>query len=228
MKYIIISLILLTSSMLSFAQSTIGIYQIKSGYVAYELTGSTTGTKKLWWDDYGIKTRTEIQSTTTTKIMGIKQTSHTNTIEIKNGNTLWVIDKEKMTGQETSLEGLVDYSEFEKMSEREKEAFAEALLDSLGGEKLAPEMFLGCMCDVISLWGAKVWTCQSVPLKTETNVMGIKANETATEFKKDIPVPASKFEKMPGVSYTQQGNYMNMLNQLLDENSGEYPDEEEE
>jgi len=133
-----------------------------------------------------------------------------------------------MTGQETSLEGLVDYSEFEKMSEREKEAFAEALLDSLGGEKLAPEMFLGCMCDVISLWGAKVWTCQSVPLKTETNVMGIKANETATEFKKDITVPASKFEKMPGVSYTQQGNYMNMLNQLLDENSGEYPDEEDE
>lgn len=228
MKYTIISLILLFSSSVSFAQSTISIYQIKSGYVAYELTGNTTGTKKLWWDDYGIKTRTEIQSTSTTKIMGMKQVNHTNSVEIKNGNTLWVIDKEKMTGQETSLEGLVDYSEFEKMSEREKEAFAEALLDSLGGEKLAPEMFLGCMCDVITLWGAKVWTCQSVPLKTETNVMGIKANETATEFKKDIAVSAAKFEKMPGVTYTQQGNYMNMLDQLLDENPGGYPDEEDE
>jgi len=228
MKYTIISLILLFSSTFSFAQSTISIYQIKSGYVAYELSGNTTETKKLWWDYYGIKTRTETHSTSTIKIMGMKQVKQTNSVEIKNGATHWTIDLATMTGQETSMEGLVDYSEIEKMTEREKEAFAEALLDSLGGEKLAPEMFLGCMCDVISLWGSKVWTCQSVPLKMETNVMGIKATETATEFKKNIAVSAAKFEKMPGVTYSQQGNYMNMLDQLLDENPNEYPDKEEE
>jgi hypothetical protein len=229
MKTQIISLLFILSSSFSFAQkATQNIYQIKSGYVKYELKGNAVGTKELWWDDYGAKTRTETHSTSTTKLFGITNETHTNSIEIKNGTTFWTVDLDKKTGQESNMEGFHDYSAFDEMTEAEKEAYAEAMLDSLGGEKLPSEMFLGCKCDVVALWGSKIWTCKNVPLKSETEVMGLTNYETATDFKKNIPVPASKFEKPEGVEFTEHGNYFDMLDQFMDENpeGGDYEDDE--
>jgi hypothetical protein len=228
MKNIIITLMILLSNTFCFAQATQNIYQIKSGYVKYELKGNAVGTKELWWDDYGAKTRTEIHSSSTTKIFGMTSETKTNKIEIKNGTTFWTVDLDKMTGQETSVEGFIDYSAYDEMTEAEKEAYAQATLDSLGGEKLPSEMFLGCKCDVVALWGSKIWTCKNVPLKSETEVMGLTNYETATDFKKNIPVPASKFEKPEGLEFTESENYFDMLDQFMDENpeGGDYEDDE--
>ncbi|MDA3912506.1 MAG: hypothetical protein PF448_14220 [Bacteroidales bacterium] len=217
MKTHIICLLILLSSTLCFSQATQNIYQIKSGYVKYELTGNAEGTKKLWWDDYGAKTRTETQSTSTTKIFGMTSETQTNKVEIKVGTSYWTVDLNKMTGQEGNTEGFVDYSAYDEMTEAEKEAYAEAMLDSLGGEKLPSEMFLGCKCDVILLWGSKIWSCKNVPLKSEISLMGINTYETATEFKKNIPVSSSKFEKPAGVEFTQQGNSFDMFDQYMDQ-----------
>ncbi|MEA1874979.1 MAG: hypothetical protein U9N51_11230 [Bacteroidota bacterium] len=212
MKTLTITFLILLNSTFCFAQKTTqAIYQIKSGYVKYELKGNAVGTKELWWGDYGAKTRTETQSTSTTKMFGITSETHTNKVEIKVGTSYWTVDLNNMTGQEGNTEGYVDYSAYDEMTEAEKEAYAEAMLDSLGGEKLPSEMFLGCKCDVVTLWGSKVWTCKNVLLKSEAEIMGIKNYETATEFKKNIPVPASKFEKPEGIEFTQQANSFDMF-----------------
>jgi hypothetical protein len=228
MKNILIILAITIATLTANAQATQTIYQIKSGYVKYELKGNAVGTKELWWDDYGAKTRTETQSTSTTKMFGMTSETKTNSVEIKNGTVLWSIDLNSMTGQESNMEGYLDYSAFDEMTEAEKEEYAQAMLDSLGGEKLPSEMFLGCMCDVITIWGSKIWTCKNVPLKSETNVMGLTNYETATDFKKNIPVPSSKFEKPEGVEFTVHENYFDMLDQFMDENpeGGEYDDDE--
>lgn len=225
MKTVTLSMAIILAVITANSQVTKEIYGIKSGYVEYELSGNATGTKRLWWDDYGAKTRTEIESKLVTKMFGISQETITNSVEIKNGNTYWTVDLNDMTGQETSTEDFFDYSEFDEMTEAEKEDYAKAMLEDLGGEKLPSEMFLGCQCDVISLWGSKIWTCKSVPLKIESNVMGITSIETALIFKRNIPVPASKFEKIEGVEYIDQGEYFDMLDQYLDE---DYEDSDED
>ena len=217
MKLKIICTIVLMSATVCFAQSNQKIYHLKSGYVEYEISGNAEGTKKLWWDDYGAKTRTEIESTSKTKIFGMTQENITNSVEIKNGTTFWTVDLNTMTGQESSLEGLINYSDFEEMSEKEMEEYAKAIIDSLGGQKLPSEMILGCQCDVFSLWGTKIWNCKSVTLKSETNIMGLTSIETATVFKKNIPVATSKFEKIAGVEYTQHGNYLDMIELFMGE-----------
>jgi hypothetical protein len=229
MKNLIICTIVLMSATVCLAQSQQKLYHLKSGYVEYDLSGNAEGKKKLWWDDYGAKTRTEIESTSTTKIFGVTQENITNSVEIKNGTNFWTVDLNTMTGEESSMEGLIDYSDFEEMSEKEIEEYSQAVLDSLGGEKLPSEMILGCQCDVYSLWGAKVWNCKSVTLKSETNLMGMSSIETATVFKKNIPVDASKFEKIKGVEYTQLGNYLDMLDQFMDDDlDDDYYDDEED
>jgi hypothetical protein len=223
MKTVILSVAIILAVITANSQVTKEIYGVKSGYVEYELSGNAEGTKKLWWDNYGAKTRTEIQSKVITKMFGITQETITNSVEIKNGDTYCTVDLNEMTGQESSIEELMDYSEYEEMTDKEKEDFAQAMLDNLGGEKLPSEIFLGCQCDVISLWGSKIWTYKSVPLKIESNVMGIINNETATVFEKNITVHASKFDKPEGIEYTQIGNYMDMLDQYDDY---EYYDED--
>ena len=44
------------------AQDQLKKYAIKSGHIEYELTGSTTGTKTVWWDNYGDKLFEETKS----------------------------------------------------------------------------------------------------------------------------------------------------------------------
>ena len=55
-----------------FAQAKAQRYAVKSGYIEYKLGGNTSGTKKVWWDDWGNKTRTEEKSTSETVILGKK------------------------------------------------------------------------------------------------------------------------------------------------------------
>ncbi|MDD2635339.1 MAG: hypothetical protein PHW82_07555 [Bacteroidales bacterium] len=223
-KQLIVGILLVTAVSLN-AQVTRNMYGFKSGHVEYELTGTTTGTKSLWWDDYGAKSRTETNAVTVVKVFGMKNETKTNTVSVINGETYWSVNLDDKTGQEGSLTYMLGYTEVDDMTKAEKEQFANQMIDSLGGERLGTEKVLGCDCEIISMIGTKAWNCEGVVLKMEAEALGIVANETAISFEKNINISASKFEKIPGITYSNNDENMKMMQQLLE---GEYEDEYED
>lgn len=203
MKKIILSLACIFLVGMLFAQEDIDRYIVKSGYIEYELTGSTKGTKKIWWDDYGDKEREEIKSVSEVKMFGMVQKEEVHSIHISDGNKYWdinLLDGTAVTGTNSYYDA-VDFSE--DMTDAEKKKFEDDMLNAFGGEKLAPENFLGYKCEVIEVMGAKSWIYKTVVLKSTVNLMGIEVNETALKFDEDISIPASKFEPPTDVEFVK-------------------------
>lgn len=203
-KITLLAIILLTFSALS-AQQKYQHYTIKSGYIEYKVTGNSTGTKKLWWDNFGNMSRTESNIITVTKIFGMTNETKEERISVTKKNQFWdadLVEKVYQTGIYDIEENLAFY---ENMTEAEKRAFEKKMLDQYGGSIVGKESILGYECDIVSVMGAKSWVYKGFVLKTEASIMGITITETAVKFEQNIAVPASKFEPYPGVKYEDIG-----------------------
>lgn len=210
MKRILLSLSIAIFAIAAIAQETdYKQFAIKSGYVEYELTGNTAGTKKFWWDNYGEKSRTEIKSTTTIKIFGRTSKEEQHSISVTNGTTNYTWDLIKGTAYKTSNEEYVDMGKelTEGMTEAEIEQMGQDIIDALGGERLGTEKILGKECEVLKIMMAKVWIYKGVPLKSEAKALGISANEIAIEIKENIRIPASTFEPDKGIDFQTIDEY---------------------
>jgi hypothetical protein len=196
MKQIFILFSLVLISTISYTQDNqANRFVVKSGYVEYELTGSITGTKKFWWDNYGDRTRTEIKSTSVIKMFGTTTKEEQHTITITDENTIYSQDLIEGTAYKSSNE---EYDEVtqemtEDMTDAEIEQMGNEILESLGGERLGTEKVLGKDCEVIKVMMAKVWMYKGIPLKSEAKVMRIETNETAVKFDENISIPSSTF-----------------------------------
>lgn len=177
-------------------------YAVKSGYIKYQLGGSTKGTKELWWDDYGRKTCETEKSTTTTKMFGIKNTEekHSTTVIIK--DKFWVADYIDNLGSKGTVPMYNEGQEIVgQMTEKEQEEFADEVLAGMGGKKIGTESLKGYQCDVIKLMGIKLWIYKGLILKSEGKILGIETNEMFVEFNPNSNVVASKFNPPSGVEY---------------------------
>lgn len=184
------------------AQQKVQQYTIKSGYVEYKLTGNTSGTKKIWWDNFGEKSRTETQSETITKIFGIKNVDKTHTVEILVKDKYWTANLEDQSGHKGTLPFYkASRMLVENMTKKEQEEFANKTINALGGERLRSENFMGKTCDVIKVMGAKIWIYKGITLKTEAKILGMVSNETAIKFQANQAVSASKFAPVSNISY---------------------------
>lgn len=187
------------------AQQKYQHYTIKSGYIEYKVTGNSTGTKKMWWDNYGNMSRTESNVVTVTKIFGMTNETKEERISVTKKNQFWdanLVEKTYQTGIYDIEENLAFY---QNMTEAEKRAFEKQMLDQYGGSIVGKETILGYECDIVSVMGAKSWVYKGFVLKTEASIMGITIVETAIKFDQNIAVPASKFEPYPGVQYEDIG-----------------------
>ncbi|MRT93134.1 hypothetical protein [Ancylomarina sp. 16SWW S1-10-2] len=212
------------------AQQKTQQYAIKSGYIEYTLSGNTNGTKKIWWDNYGEKSRTETQSETTTKIFGIKNVDKTHTVQILVKDKYWTANLADQSGHKGTLpfyqasRQLVD-----NMTKQEQEDFANQTIAALGGEKLGTENFMGKTCEVIKVMGSKIWLYKGLSLKSEVKMMGIESNETAIKLQENQSVPSSKFTPLSNISYEnideqQQGMFGGMDNMDdSDDSDDDYP-----
>ncbi|MDA3867525.1 MAG: hypothetical protein PF489_12370 [Salinivirgaceae bacterium] len=177
-------------------------YAVKSGYIKYQLGGSTKGTKELWWDDYGKKTCETEKSTTTTKMFGIKNTEekHSTTVIIK--DKFWVADYIDNKGSKGTVPMYKEGQEVVgQMTEQEQQEFADEVLAGMGGKKMGTESLNGYQCDVIKLMGIKLWIYKGLVLKSEGKILGIETNEMFVEFKPKSSVPSSKFNPPSGVHF---------------------------
>jgi hypothetical protein len=227
MKTTILTIAIIFATIIANSQVTRGMYGFKSGHVEYELTGNTTGTKSLWWDDYGAKSCTETNSVTKIEMFGVSNETKMHTISVIEGDKYWFVDLSTNTGQEGDLSAYGLYDDYENMTDAEKQQMADEMLNELGGEKQGTEKVLGCDCEIIYLLGSKAWNCKGVLLKSETETMGVSAFENATLFEKNIAVPASKFIKPAGVNFSEAEDYMKLLDQMMMEGEDDESESED-
>lgn len=198
----IVAVIFLATIVVS-AQQKAQQFGVKSGTVTYELTGNTTGTKTVSWDNYGTKTHTEIKSKTVTKMFGMTSEDEAHTIMVIVEDKYWSADLIDESGTKGTLPYYNEAKDYaESMSEQEQKELADEILNSMGGERLGTESVMGYSCDVISIMGAKSWIYKGIILKSEANIMGITSNELATTFNPNASVSSSKFSPYNGVEYT--------------------------
>ena len=227
MKTTILTIAIIFATIASNAQVSRGMYGFKSGHVEYELTGNTTGTKSLWWDDYGAKSCTETNSVTKIEMFGVSNETKMHTISVIDGDKYWFVDLSTNTGQEGDLSAYGLYDDYENMTDAEKQQMADEMLNELGGEKQGTEKVMGCDCEIIYLLGSKAWNCKGVLLKSETETMGVTAFENATLFEKNITVPESKFQKPYGVEFSETEDYMKLLDQMMMEGEDDESESED-
>ncbi|MDB4334805.1 hypothetical protein OAA06_00445 [bacterium] len=181
-------------------------YTVKSGHIEYTMSGSTKGTRSLWWDDFGDKSYEETNATTVIKMFGMENKEVVHNVTITVGDKYWSANLLDNTGES----GTYDYKDAadaiaKSMTEEEAKKLEQQMLDALNGEKLGKETFLGKSCEVLQILGTnKIWVYKGIALKTNAQIMGIVANEAATKFEENISVPSSKFTPLKTISYTAQ------------------------
>lgn len=227
-QLLVISLSLLLAFQLP-AQQSAKRYAVKSGKIEYKLTGNTTGTKTVYFDNYGNKHYEHEKSLTVTKMFGVTDRTETDKITIINKDHFWTIDNI----ENKNYEGDMPYSKYAKemaedMTEAEQKKLADDVLRSFGGKRLGTEKVLGFTCEKMSLMGSTIWIYNGISLKTESKVMGIVANEEALAFDENIRVATSKFEAPSGIRFTNVQQQQNSMFQGMDMEMYEEDDYEED
>ncbi len=179
-------------------------YSIKSGIVKYQITtsgklmGGTvsgSGTKELYFKDWGAKELTKEDSKQITKIniFGQKKTdvAETHTIDkLDNGKSYSVDTKNKIiyVKQDPAMNMI------KMFNNGDAEEVGKQMLESMGGKKIGTGKVLGYTCDIWEIPGGKQWIYKGLPLKIDMTMMGIHRVEEATEAKFDIDVPEKYFQ----------------------------------
>lgn len=176
-------------------------YAMKSGYLKLELSGNTVGTREIWWDNYGQKSAEYEQSTTTTKILGMKSTEDKDVLTIIVNDQFWTINYIENSGLKGLVPNFTDESGINSITEKEQEEFANQLLEDLGGTRLGTETLGSYTCEVVSLMNTKVWVYKGIALKTEGKLMSIETKEMFSDFKPGSAVAASKFTPPANISF---------------------------
>lgn len=175
------------------------IFAVKSGIVEYEITGSQTGTKKLYFDDWG-RIQAEFSNST---ISVDKYSKHSNLLKITKNNKQYVINLDNKTG--TKRENPV----IEKMMELGEQInygeFGEQLILIDGGYESGSDIVMDKSCKVYRFikQNKTWWVWKWILLKSEINRGRVKINIKATDIKTDIEIPENIFSIPPDVMITE-------------------------
>ncbi|MEA2048285.1 MAG: hypothetical protein U9O64_07565 [Campylobacterota bacterium] len=230
MKTIVkISIITLMSSSLLFAGADkMKLYDVKSGKIEYAIQGSgeimgskmkTVGKKRVIFDAYGTHNLTEENKEEQQTIMGQKKTNKSHTMTyMKNGMVYTADFKQRrimrMENMGMAMAGLMGGGQNMKQT-------GESMMKQMGGKKTGTDKVLGYSCDVWELMGTKQCIYKGIPLKVESNVMGLKSTEIATKAAFDISLSKDDFKLPDFPIYDMQGNKLDRRTlDAMDEKQG--------
>lgn len=213
MKTLLVSFFTVILSMTAMAQQQGKYFFVKSGHIEYTLGGNTTGTKTVWFDNYGLLLYSLTESTTTVKILGFKNVTKTKELEIRKGNQIWKADLLSNTGTKMIIESQTEVGE--KMTKGKTDAQLDAMerkvITDMGGKIEGFETFLGKNCLKFSLGTTNFLQYKGIPLTSYVPLMGVVYSETATLFDTNITVPASKFVIPNNIKFEDMGEIMEGL-----------------
>ena len=170
-------------------------FQVKSGHIEYKLSGSTAGTKSLWWDDYGEKYREEINTLQTVKTGKRTETVKNHSLSISDGVYYFNVNMKTMEGTKLHKNAVPDFSILGSgLNDGEMEQLGESLLGAFGGKvEKKSETVLGRTCDVSTVMGATVHSYKGLTLKSYVKVKSVEDIEEAVSFDENTGISASKF-----------------------------------
>ena len=179
-------------------------YGVKSAKIEYDIKGSgdimgmvktkMVGKKRLIFDNYGAKELEEESKVSKETAMGNTKVTKTHTLRYLNGAIVYSVDfdKKEITRQQNSGLAMANMiSGGQSLKDK-----GEAMLKQMGGKKIGTDKVAGYSCDVWDLSGVKQCIYQGVPLRIESNIMGIKSLEVATKASFDLSLNADDF-KLP-------------------------------
>jgi len=175
------------------------IFGIKSGIIEYEITGSQTGTKKLYFDDWG---RKQAEFTNSTIKVG-KYTKHSNLLKITNGDWQYIINLENNTGikrENPVIEKLIELKNQINYGD-----FGEQLLLVDGGFESGSEIIAGKKSKVYDFkkQNTQKWIWNWLMLKTETKRGNINITVIAKKIEENVSIADTVFNPSINVLITE-------------------------
>ncbi len=165
------------------------IYGIKSGIIEYEITGSQTGTKKLYFDDWG---RKQAEFTNSTIKVG-KYTKHSNLLKITKGDWQYIINLEDKTGlkrENPVIEKIIELKNQTNYGE-----FGEQLLLISGGFESGGDIVADKKCKIFEFkkQNSKSWIWNWLMLKSETKRGKINITVVAKSIEENVFIADTVF-----------------------------------
>mgnify|MGYP000436370338 FL=1 len=174
-------------------------YGIKSAIVEYTITGSQSGTKTLYFDNWGMR-----QAEYTNSVLEIGNFSKSiNILNIVKDDANYIIDLERKTG--TKTKNPVKKLVAELQNQKSFGEFGEQILLKAGAMKIGQEEFLDKDCEIYEIknTGTKMWIWKWIPLKTITKLGGVEINSVAKKIEVNVNVPEEKFTPPDNVTITE-------------------------
>lgn len=210
MKKIIFVLVIF-SMLISIQAQDFKRYNVKSGIIEYKIEGNTEGTEILYFDNYGEKEAKRTKTKTT--IMGFSQES--DQLTLMDGKMIYMADFNTKTITKTENPSWDMMQELMEEGENLEE-FGKKMMEQMGGKIIGTETLNGKKCDVweIQSMGTKSWVYESIPLKIETNLMGMKIKYVVTKLELDVSVPSDVFVLPEGFSEQDAPDMEEMMKQM--------------
>jgi hypothetical protein len=157
-----------------------------------------TGTAIMYFDDYGMKEAT--YENTVMDMYGIKL--ETESINYLVGYFQYILDIKNNIATKTKntiLQSLVE------KSKGDLEEVGRDMFVSMGGEMTGTENMIGKPCEIWELksMGTKIWVWENIPLRSETNLMGIQILRVATKIDENAVIPTEKLEVPTDIEFTE-------------------------
>ncbi len=168
-------------------------YEVKSAAIDYKISGSGSmmgmptkliGKKSLVFKNYGALELSKEHRVQT--IMGQEEIED-EIIKFDNGVVYSVDNEENVIYKQTIPKDQKDIY-FNQDGQKG--------LKSLGGVKIGSEKVAGYKCDIWNVSGVSMCIYKGIPLKIETEAMGIKETQVATKIQLNISLDDNKF-KLP-------------------------------
>ena len=200
MKTLILSICMMLVIQLSAQIKKEKLYPYKTAVIEYTYEGNTTGTQKLYIDNYGwLQCKIE---QTVNKAFG--QKTEVNKAEVTKDFDIYSWDLKTKTGtkvRNTLAENLMNDPNFDP------EEFGKKTMEQLGFEKKGTETINGKVCEIWKgLAGSStIWMWNSLAMKTEIKMLGTKTTWTATSVKINEGVPSGQFNLPSDVNFTDGG-----------------------
>jgi len=200
-------------------------YDVKSGKIEYSIKESGNimgmvkikgvGKKRLVFDNYGVKDLTEENKVKKETTAGQTKVTKEHTIQYMNDGIMYRVDfnRKNIVRMENPAMGMNAMLG----SGKNIGQTGEAMMKSMGGKKVGTDKVLGYSCDVWDIMGVKQCIYKGIPLRIESNIMGLKSLEIATKAEFDISLNKDDF-KLPEYSLVDvMGKKLNMDRSKLNE-----------
>ncbi len=201
----------LGSTLLMAGGSQMQRYEVKSGKIDYKVTGSTdmmgmkiktVGKKRVMFANYGTQNMTEENEVTKQTIGANSKITKSHTMIYMKDSILYQVhfDKKRITRMTNPMAAMAMLS-----GGQGKKHSSEEMMKKIGAKKVGKDKVLGYSCDLWDLMGTKQCLYKGVPLKVESNIMGVKNTEIATKAEFDVSLSKDNFKLPDFPVYTMEG-----------------------